>query len=146
MLKGESLRLDQYDSVMSLVREAKGQGVTTACSILFGSRARNQGRRDSDADIVMLYEFPSEDSYPKNPHLLYVREFGHAFFMRKDLEVFMYNLDRLRQGGIGDPRIMPIESWVQGLAQDGRVIYGREPLFEGIPFLQYLRGYMALTS
>lgn len=146
MFIGESLRLDQYGSVMSLVREAKGQGVATACSILFGSRARNQGRRDSDADIVMLYEFPREDSYLKNPHLLYVKEFGHAFVTRGDLDVFMYNLGRLRQGGIGDPRIMPIESGVQGLVRDGRVIYGREPLFQGIPFLEYLRGYMALSS
>lgn len=142
MSTGEYLREDQFRAVRQIIRSAGREGVRTTCGILFGSRARGEARSDCDVDLLLLLRFPRNTSSLSDPRLIYTRRFGHAvanFFGRAGrIQVFMYNQDVLLDG-IQEARLMPEEAWIRGLAQDGQVIYGREPEIDERPFLQFLR-------
>jgi hypothetical protein len=142
MPSGEYLRKDQERAVNGIIRSAQVEGVRTLCGILFGSRARGEARPDSDVDLMLLLDFPDNESYLRDPRLLYTRHFGHTVVNFSGeagrIQVFMYNWNTLIRG-IEDARLMPEEGWVRGLAGDGQVIYGKEPMLSERPFLKFLR-------
>lgn len=83
--------------------------------ILFGSRARNEERDDSDVDLFVIVPGQTEERDEKR------RAISHALFERRiPLDIIVRSEDDVRRAtALGDPFI------VDDILREGRVLYAR---------------------
>ena len=125
------------------------KGVKTECVIVYGSRAREQAKENSDLDVIFFIDY-SDISFIDDSILTEVEQRGG-----KSIEIsipdgafhilFLDSRQAIKYLKLMSP-LLRFNKFIKDIALDARVIYGKEPIISGKPLIEYIKQRAKLKS
>lgn len=147
-MEGEGILPAQLEAVQSLIKSIEHNGAETICVIAFGSRAKQLANPESDLDVFFLVDFNNGNSDLLSDAALKQAKYTGQATVEKagqagTLQMFVYSQDGFTDRLKGYPDINK-SALFKGLATDGLVLAGEEPIIDGVPFINYLQSRLKL--